>query len=443
MHVRRALAVLGLCAALFLSAACSPLAPFREAADTVGTCDPAPPPENDVDGVYVLPDDGRAPVLDEIDRARCWIDVTTYLISDDATIDALVRAERRGVRVRLIHEEAPFGGGTGLVETAEGLVDAGIEVRTGPSEFRFIHAKYLVIDQRVAIVTNQNLTYSAYESNREVGVITTNPGDVATLAAIFEADWTETAPPVAAGRLIVSPQNARSRMLELISNAEHAIDLYAEVIRDDEIIDALSTAAQRGVRVRIIVNAPDDDLDTTVGDVLVSNGVNLRVTGRIYIHAKAMVLDETATVIGSTNPTATSLDRNREVSLLVEDPIAVARVGAVFERDWIDSAPWHGSATGGQIEYWPIAGVALDMHMVYGYGVRTVPRDCRRSPASSIRRPSCGATAPLDTAPAGGDDETVHVAGRWTGKHQPDRTILPGLSSFPASSPNQQFNVAT
>jgi cardiolipin synthase A/B len=339
MPARRWLHAFALCAALILLAACSPLAPFRDD-ETAVACDPGPPAVTEVDGLYVLPDDGRDPVLHEIDRARCSIDVSTYLISDDATIDALVSAEQRGVRVRLIHEASPFGGGVGLVETAEGLVDAGIEVRTGPSRFRFIHAKYLVVDDRVAIVTNQNLTYSAFESNREFGIVTTNQQDVGTLAAIFDADWNDTAPPVASGRLIVSPQNARQRLLELIDGADTSIDLYAEVIRDDEIVDALSTAALRGVRVRIIVNAPDDELDATIGDVLASNGIELRVAGRIYIHAKAMMIDGDAAVIGSTNPTATSLDRNREVSLLVEEPAAVARVVAVFERDWVDSAPW-------------------------------------------------------------------------------------------------------
>lgn len=375
MPPRRRLLALGLCAALLLLAGCSPLAPFE---DDVATCDPGPPPASEVDGLYVLPDDGRDPVLHEIDRARCTIDITTYLISDDTIIDALVRAEDRGVRVRLIHEAAPFGGGVGLVEIAEGLEDAGVEVRTGPDRFRFIHAKYLVIDDRVAIVTNQNLTYSAFESNREFGIVTTNRRDVATLAALFDADWNDTAPPVASGRLIVSPQNARQRLLALIGGAETSIDLYAEVIRDDEIIDALSTAAQRGVRVRVIVNAPEDELDATVGDVLASNGVELRVAGRLYIHAKAMVIDDRAVVIGSTNPTATSLDRNREVSLLVEDAATVARVEAIFEQDWTSGEPWQAGSLPGGIVFWSIQGIALDMHMVYGYRVRTVPRGLSR-----------------------------------------------------------------
>lgn len=320
--------------AALLLVACAPL-------DRVGdvACVPPPPPPAG-DAVYVLPDDGRAPVLDEIDRAACTIDVSIYLLSDDATIDALLRAEGRGVRVRIIYEPAPFGGGFGIVETTESLADSGVELHTGPDPLRFMHAKYLVVDDRVAIVTNQNLTWSAYESNREFGVVTTAPEDVATLAALFDADWEGDAPPVPTDRLIVSPVNARERLLELLHGAERDIRLYIEVIRDDDVIDALSMAAQRGVRVRVLMNAPDDDLDETVLGVLASNGVELRVAAGLYIHAKALVIDDRAVVVGSQNPTATSLDQNREVSLVLEEAADVGRVAAIFERDWARAARW-------------------------------------------------------------------------------------------------------
>ena len=304
---------------------------------------PAPdPPVSVVDGVYVLPDDGRDPVLDEIDRAACTIDIGIYLLSDDTTIDALLRAETRGVRVRIIYEATPFGGGVGIVETTEALADSGIELRTGPDRFRFMHAKYLVIDRQVAIVTNQNFTYSAFESNREVGVVTTNPRDVATIATIFEADWHGTVPPIVSGRLIVSPQNARPALMDQIGSAETTIRLYAEVIRDDVVVDALSSAAQRGVTVRVLVNTPEGELDESVYATLTSNGVDIHTAGHLYIHAKALVIDDRSVVIGSHNPTATSLEENREISLVLDGDVAVARASAVFDQDWTRSTPYGG-----------------------------------------------------------------------------------------------------
>ncbi len=296
----------------------------------------------EVDGIYILPDDGRTPILDEISHAICTIDVATYLISDDEVIDALIAAEARGVEVRLIHEPTPFGGGTGSVEISEELQRAGVEVRTGPTDITFMHAKYMVFDDQVGIVTNQNLTYSAFESNREVGVLTTHRDDVAGLGAIFEADWTGTPLPAPSGRLIVSPLNSRAHLLEIIDGAGRSIDLYAEVVRDDQIIDALSSAVQRGVAVRLIVNRPEGDLDETVYNVLAANGVQIRVASGLYIHSKALVVDGHVVVVGSQNPTATSLDENREVSLVLDDRSAALRVNSVFDRDWQRGAPYAG-----------------------------------------------------------------------------------------------------
>ncbi|HEV2128173.1 MAG TPA: hypothetical protein VGR22_06110 [Thermomicrobiales bacterium] len=78
-------------------------------------------------------------------------------------------------------------------------------------------------------------------------MITTVPADVVTLASIFEADWSRFTPTVSTDRMVLSPGNGRAALLEQILGAESSIRLYAEVIRDDEIIDALSTVAKRGV----------------------------------------------------------------------------------------------------------------------------------------------------------------------------------------------------
>lgn len=339
-----------------------------------------------IDGLYVLPDDGRAPLLDEIDNAFCTIDVTAYLISDDEIIEALGRAEARGVTVRVLYEETPFGGFGGQVDTAEQLSSYGVEIRPGSSSFRFTHAKYLVIDGQVGIITNQNLTTSAFEQNREFGVITTYQDDVAALAGIFDADWNSTTSPAPSHRLVVSPHNARASLIDLIDSAERNIRLYVEVIRDDEIIAALTRAVSRDVSVQLIVNEPDDDLDLDVYGELSAVGVDIRVAEHIYIHAKAMMIDESRILIGSHNPTATSIDDNREVSLVLDDRVAIERTVATFDRDWTRSVPWSATSVHTNVH----APLALDMTIMYGYRVRTVPSglarvNCQQGQVSELR----------------------------------------------------------
>jgi cardiolipin synthase A/B len=92
-----------------------------------------------VTGVFIEPGDGRAPLLDEIQSARRSIDLEVYIVTDDVVLQALEEAQRRGVEVRVILEEHPFGGGGGQDEIFARFESAGIEVRWGNPVFRFTH----------------------------------------------------------------------------------------------------------------------------------------------------------------------------------------------------------------------------------------------------------------------------------------------------------------
>lgn len=290
-------------------------------------------------GVFVQPDDGREPVLEELMAAQCTIDVSVYLLSDDVIIAALGAAADRGVRVRVMLEQHPFGGGGTSDEDAGEIAAGGAEVRWSGSTIRFSHAKFAVIDEQVALIMNQNLTTASFTGNREFGVVTSDPPIVSATEEIFQRDWAHEPPPNVGPPLIMSPNTSRIRYLELIEGAERSIDFYAEVIRDPGIIAALAEAERRGVAVRLILDEALDEADQDTAAQLSRHGVEIRLAGHVYIHAKLMVIDQTRAIVGSQNFTATSLDDNRELAIELSDLSAVARCLSVYERDWIRSAP--------------------------------------------------------------------------------------------------------
>lgn len=292
-----------------------------------------------VTGVFIEPDDGYAPVVDELDEARCRIDLSIYMLTDDTIFGALADASNRGVDVRVILDEHPFGMFGSQQEAMDRLLEEGIEVKWGVSEHQFAHAKYAVVDERVALIMNQNLTRSAFNGNREFGVVTTDPTVVDQAIAVFASDWNGKSSGNIQGPLIVSPENSRERINDLINGADTSIDFYAEVIRDTGILAALGNAIDRGVSVRLIVNGTQDPEDIEMLIALSESGVQIRLMERMYIHAKTMIIDGDAALIGSLNYTMTSLDRNREVGMVVTDPALVGRVVSVYERDWLRSIP--------------------------------------------------------------------------------------------------------
>ena len=290
----------------------------------------------EVTGIFIEPGDGRAPVLDEIAAARRSLDLEIYIVSDSQILRALEDAAHRGVAARVILEQHPFGGEGGQPEIFARLQDAGIAVRWGNPVFRFTHIKTMVVDDAVAVIMNQNLTASSFTQNREFGVVTNRPDAVRTAASVFAADWARGAEPDPAP-LVVSPTNARAELLALIEGARSSLDVYAEVLQDDALLNALADAARRGVRVRLIVTPAPDNADARAA--LAHAGIEVHLLSNLYVHAKLIVADGERAFVGSQNLSATSLDQNRELGIIVADPVSLSRLSRTFDLDFAAGKP--------------------------------------------------------------------------------------------------------
>ena len=302
---------------------------------------PAAP--SSIEGVYILPEDGPESLIGELDAARTSISIEIYLLTDDSIVSALFRARDRGVTVRVLLEKDPYGGSNQQPEIFNTLSAGGVQVRWNDAATRFSHVKLIVIDQSVALIMNLNLTFSALTKNRELAVVTTDPALVEHASRIFESDWQgkEGAIP---GPLILSPDTSRDTILGLVNSATETLDIYAEVITDREFVSAVQAALERGVRVRIVMSqAYGEDLLTEPVGELVRAGAELHTLANPYIHAKMLLVDGTRALIGSQNYTSTSMDKNREVGVVISSPSNIERLQRVFDKDFAMGIP---AATG-------------------------------------------------------------------------------------------------
>ncbi len=277
---------------------------------------------------YVEPDAGVTPLVSFIRATRRSLDGEVYLLSSAAVFDALGDAVRRGVRVRLVLDPHPFGGDGGSADRAYKVLAAeGVAVRWASPAYRFTHAKFLVSDNAAAWIGTMNWTNAAFTRNREFAEETDAGVVVRETDAIFAADWDGRSLDTGTPDLVVSPVNARGTILSLLAGARYSLDIYAEEVYDAASIQALADATRRGVRVRIVY--------TGLGDAEGLSGIGAQVArvASPYIHAKAIVADGNTLFVGSQNLSATSLDRNREVGLLMRDRVAISEVERVFDQD--------------------------------------------------------------------------------------------------------------
>jgi cardiolipin synthase len=243
---------------------------------------------------------------------------------------ALERAAARGVRVRILLEQHPYGTGSAVPALAYRSLQAhGVSVGWANPAFHFTHAKFLVEpDRGQALIGTMNWTTSAFTKNREFGVIAGDPAVVGESEAVFAADLRRSGVPGSVAALVVSPLNARASLLRLIGAARRTLDVYAEETYDRQIEAALAAAVRRGVRVRMVTTG-DGDVAT-----LERTGVQVVIRQQPYIHAKAIVADRRAVFLGSENLSSTSLDRNREIGLVLTETAAITAVENAFAADW-------------------------------------------------------------------------------------------------------------
>lgn len=380
--------------------------------------------------VAIAPDNAYEALLAEIEAAQSSIRIEALTFENVALANALVNAASRGVAVTVLLEGGPVGGipDAGryvcqLLEAAGGecwfmINESNVAVY---DRYRFLHAKFVIIDGRLVAVSSENLSPNSLPDDdksdgtwgrRGVILLTDAPGVVAHVQAIFAADfnlahrdilrWTAGHPlygdkygapaagfvPVtvtggvtytvrysqAAGfhgtfgfELIQAPENAlrdRDALLGLVERVGAGDTLLVQQLSERPFwgssgsnpaddpnprLEAYLSAARRGARVRLLLDAYFDDggpvsneatcarlhaigraealdlrcaLSNPTGLGIHNKMVLAQINGRGYVH------------IGSINGSENAAKANREVALQVQADGAYTLLAGMFWADW-------------------------------------------------------------------------------------------------------------
>ncbi|WP_344044653.1 phospholipase D-like domain-containing protein [Nocardioides panacihumi] len=320
---------------------------------------------------YTFGKDLYADMLAAIEGAQRQILFETYIWKADLTGErfkhALIAAAERGVDVYVIFDSF----GNLVVPPRFKRFPSTVKVLRFPvyaAGLRFFdvtrygrdHRKILVVDDAVGFVGGYNVG-SAYASEwRDTHVRITGPG-VWDLKRAFADFWNlnrrkrfrsserplllETSsvwePTIRfhrnVPRLWMFP--IRSMYLEAITRASERIYLTtAYFLPDQDFVDALKDAAQRGVDVRILIPLKSNHIVTDwisrgYFSQMLESGVRIfRFTGAM-IHAKSATVDGTWVTVGTANIDRLSLTGNYEINVEVIDEAFAAVLEEIFDLD--------------------------------------------------------------------------------------------------------------
>src|SRR5947207_7591582 len=256
------------------------------------------------------PDEGIRPLIAAVRRAKRRIHIVIFRFDLDELEDALAAAVKRGVEVIALIAYTNKGGEQSLRKLEQRMLKKGVTVaRTNDDMVRY-HGKLLIVDRLQAYILGFNYTGQDIRS-RSFGVIVRSTRIVKELLRLFDSDncRTEYTPRVA--DLVVSPENARSRLHRFLRKARTTLDIYDPNVADDEMLALLEGKAARGVQIRIIGGLEKKWEKAGFASVQKLRGLRL--------HVRAIVRDSSRAFIGSQSLRKLELDERREVGIVIRD----------------------------------------------------------------------------------------------------------------------------
>lgn len=293
--------------------------------------------------LLVFPDQSHSSVYDFINSATTSIDMTMYELRDSTAVSDLVNREKAGVNVRVILDGAHTSVNGSAYST---LQSAGVGVTYSSSAFVYTHQKTITVDHGTSLIMSGNLDSTYYSSDRDYAVFDDDAADVNAIENVFDADYAKTSiTPSDGDHLVWSPTDSQTQLVDLINGATHTLDVEELEFSDTALVNAVVSAANRGVSVRVVGMDPNS-YRSEFKKVVNAGGsvVTYSSSGGLYIHAKAIVADygtSTAKVfVGSENFSDNSLNNNRELGLIINDSAVLTGVHTTFNSDFAGGTPF-------------------------------------------------------------------------------------------------------
>ncbi|HEU4388896.1 MAG TPA: phospholipase D-like domain-containing protein [Blastocatellia bacterium] len=279
--------------------------------------------------LVIQPGDSFFPLVNAIDGARKFIKMTIFRMDDPVVRDAIARAAGRGVRVQALVAPESKGWNKRNRKLGDELTALGVEVSfPAGQKIKRHHYKLMVIDGRDSLVLTFNPTRNNLHYARDFGFHVRDEQIAAEIERLFEADWHGEQFQPAELPLVISPDNSRKRLTELLGSATRTIRIMDAKVRDKKILRLLAEKAAAGCDIKIIGPKPN---------IALSESLRFRRMVRYKLHAKCIVVDTTFTFVGSQNLRSPSLDQRRELGFILQDPVIARRIERTFDEDWLDA----------------------------------------------------------------------------------------------------------
>lgn len=241
-------------------------------------------------------------------------------------------------------------------------IDNNFECYPSSTAYNLTHTKTFLIYGKLAIIMTANLIDDAsktvnqtWNSSRDFALCTSDKNVITSIQSIFDCDMSTSdqhikeSPNNICSNIVLSPVNSYEQIKNLISQANSSIDIYMESFSQTDILDELAKKAEEGIKVRALVQdafvfgtswneiRAYEFYNKYKNNKNVLNNFDIRlchIDDTLYIHAKAIQVDEKSFYIGSVNISNNSMKEDREIGIIYTDKTIAQAIKKQFDADW-------------------------------------------------------------------------------------------------------------
>jgi len=273
-------------------------------------------------------------IILRINMAKSRVYVEVYMLTETRIKQALIDAKNRWLDVKIVLEKNPYKATNINNKHFSFLENAWINiVWSDPDDFSLNHSKFFIIDDEI-ILSTWNFTYSTFAFNRDLFLFFNDKKLLSIFFKIFNKDFVWDKFSIYDSNLILSPNYSRGKFEILFNSAEKNIDMYFQYLSDEKLENLLIKKALEWIKIRIVVSKDFYLERKDKIKKLEEKGIKIKYLKSVKMHSKAILIDDKYLFIWSVNFSRYSLDKNREIWVLLKNLDIISKFQNLFAIDF-------------------------------------------------------------------------------------------------------------
>lgn len=292
-------------------------------------------------------------ILTNINQAQTTIDMAIYGYSATPKIEeALKSAINRGVKIRMVYDLDSKGKNI-YPDTSKLVAIIKYSKNDGNSAEakNIMHNKFYIFDNKILITGSANLSHTDMSGFNSNSIVVINSSEVAKIYknefeqmfnGKFHSEKTAQNKQIISIsgkeiKIYFSPQDKSitNAVLPLIKNAKKYIYIPTFVLTERRVTEELIKAKQRGVDVKIIIDALNASIKHSKHKELRLGEIPVKTENYAgKMHSKSMIVDDEYTIIGSMNFSYSGENKNDENLIVIKDSQITKFYKEFFMYQW-------------------------------------------------------------------------------------------------------------